>query len=78
VAEALLLTLSKRLALLVRDYEMECGRPRCGCDAVQHVSLYSEKLVHAITFAASAAGNGKCCLPSYVRTGGLRCFARPA
>ena len=33
------------------------------CDAVQHVSVSSKKLGYAITFAASAAGNGKCCLP---------------
>lgn len=46
---------------------MECRRPPCGCDAVQHVSVYSEKLGYAITFGASAAGNGKCCLRMWVR-----------
>jgi len=51
----------------VRSYEMECRRSPCGCDAVQHVSVYSEKLGNAITFAASAAGNGKCCLRMWVR-----------
>jgi hypothetical protein len=46
---------------------MECRRPPCGCDAVQPVNVYSEKLGCAITFAASAAGSGKCCLRMWVR-----------
>jgi len=43
---------------------MECGGQQCGCDAVQHVGVYSGKPGYAITFAASAAGSGKCCPPS--------------
>jgi hypothetical protein len=46
---------------------MECGRPPCGCDAVQHASAYSEKPGYAITFAASAAGSDKCSLLMWVR-----------
>jgi len=52
---------------------MELGGPPCGCGAVQHVGAYSVKLGYAITFVASVAGNGRCCLRMWVRQ--RPCFA---
>lgn len=42
----------------LRHYEKQGRRSLCGCDAAQHVNGYSAKPGYAITFAASAAGNG--------------------
>jgi hypothetical protein len=58
---------------VLKHYGKKCGRSLCGFDAVQHVSVYSEKLGYAITFAASAAGKGKCCLRMWVRQRPVLC-----
>jgi hypothetical protein len=46
------------MELLVKSYEKKGRNSLCGCDAVQHANGYSENRRYAITFDASAVGNG--------------------
>jgi hypothetical protein len=62
VAPALIATVkgmrTQPMELLVKSYEKKGRNSLCGCDAVQHANGYSENRRYAITFDASAVGNG--------------------
>jgi hypothetical protein len=47
-----------RWSCWVKSYEKKGRNSLCGCDAVQHANGYSENRRYAITFDASAVGNG--------------------